>query len=256
MKLLKILSIYCLILLSQSCASRKNILLLQDINNNSEKSITQNYISTLQSDDILSIVVSTKDNVGVQPFNLTTAVEEVGTETLASKERNINYVIRPDGTIEFPVLGKIKIAGLTTIEVGELLKQKLKVYLKEPMVVVEWLNFKYSVLGEVARPGMFKNPSQRVTILEALANAGDLTIYANRKDILLIRETNGVQKYIKVDLTNKSFLDSESYYLKQNDVLIISPNGTQIQESVYNKNASLYVSVASIIISLIILITK
>lgn len=256
MKLQKLLYYIVIAVFLQSCASKKDILLLQDLPKNTERQITKTYISTLQPDDILSIVVSTKDNAGVQPFNLTTAVEEVGAESLAAKEKNINYIIRPDGTIEFPVLGKVKVAGLTTIEVSELFKQKLKAYLKEPMVVVEWLNFKYSVLGEVSRPGMFKNPTQRITILEALANAGDLTIYANRKDVLLIRENNGTQQYINVDLTNKSFLESESYYLKQNDVLIVSPNGTQIQESVYNKNASLYVSVASIVLSIIILIAK
>lgn len=240
-----------------SCASKKDILYLQDETFQKNQTITQNYVNILQPDDILLIIVSNSDNIGTQRFNLSTTVSAPGMiDDSIGRQRLVNYVIRKDGSIEFPILGKIQLAGLTISEAVELIRVKLEKYIKEPKVVIEWLNFKYSVSGEVRRPGLFTSVSERVSILDALAMAGDLTIYGNRKNIILIREINGKRSTYNVDLTNVKFMNDETYYIKQNDHIIVSPNNAQIQSSSFNQNVPVYISAASILLSLIIILTR
>lgn len=238
-----------------SCANKKNILYLQDQEKNTTEAINQSYVNKLQPDDILTIVVSSSDNQGVLPFNLMSLTVSPGQENMAvGQARLINYIIRQDGTIQFPVLGVVKLSGLTIMEAIEVLKQKISAYVKNPTVTMEWVNFKFSVLGEVRRPGQYTSKSERISFLDAIAMAGDLDIYGNRKDILLIRENNNQRQTFRIDLTNKSFIDSEAYYIKQNDVIIVAPNNSQIQASAFNRNVPLYISIASTIISVVSLI--
>jgi polysaccharide export outer membrane protein len=255
---LKTTSVLLLFLLFvTSCASKKDILYLQDETFQKNQTITQNYVNILQPDDILLIIVSNSDNIGTQRFNLSTTVSAPGMiDDSIGRQRLVNYVIRKDGSIEFPILGKIQLAGLTISEAVELIRVKLEKYIKEPKVVIEWLNFKYSVSGEVRRPGLFTSVSERVSILDALAMAGDLTIYGNRKNIILIREINGKRSTYNVDLTNVKFMNDETYYIKQNDHIIVSPNNAQIQSSSFNQNVPVYISAASILLSLIIILTR
>ncbi len=200
-----------LLLFVTSCASKKDILYLQDETFQKNQTITQNYVTILQPDDILLIIVSNSDNIGTQRFNLSTTVSAPGMiDDSIGRQRLVNYVIRKDGSIEFPILGKIQLAGLTISEAMELIRVKLEKYIKEPKVVIEWLNFKYSVSGEVRRPGLFTSVSERVSILDALAMAGDLTIYGNRKNIILIRENNGKRSTYNVALTNVKFMNDET----------------------------------------------
>jgi polysaccharide biosynthesis/export protein len=239
------------IFLLSSCANKKNILYLQDNIAESNIEINQSYVSRLQADDILSIQVSSIDNQGVAAFNIATSNGILGTDVAVGQPRFINYIIRQDGSIEFPVIGKIKLAGLTVVEAIDLLKKEISAYVKKPIVILEWLNFKYSVLGEVTRPGQFTSKSERVTVLEALSNAGDLTIFGKRKNIILIRENNGKRSYFNIDLTNKDFINSEAYYIKQNDVILVTPNNARVQSSAFNQNSTIYISIASVVLALI-----
>jgi polysaccharide export outer membrane protein len=233
-----------------SCANKKNILYLQDHTQQINQDITTSYVNRLQADDILSIQVSSSDSQGVAAFNIATSNGILGSDVAVGNPRFINYIIRQDGTIEFPIIGKIKLADLTIIEAIEYLKKEISAYVNKPIVILEWLNFKYSVLGEVTRPGQFKSLSERVTIFDAISNAGDLSIFGQRKNIILIRENNGKRSHFTIDLTNKNFIGSEAYYVKQNDVIIVSPNNAKVQSSAFNQNASVYISIASVILAL------
>lgn len=233
-----------------SCANEKNVLYLNDLPRNTEIKNANQYTQKLQAGDILTIQIATPDNVGIQPFNISNQNADVA-EVGSNNSSLILHTIKPDGTIEYPILGKLKIAGLSVQETHDLLQSKLKIYLKNPFVHIEWINFKFTVLGQVNKPGTYKVQGERTTFFEALGMAGDLDIYGNRKDILLIREQNGMQKYISIDLTKKDILNSEAYFIKQNDVIIVSPNPSQVQASSFNRNIPTYISVSSVIISLI-----
>lgn len=248
---------YLIILLVglSSCASPKNILYLQDLNTDSARTITQGYTSKLRPDDVLNIVISSKDNIGTAPFNVIASPSTPSSQNLNTQPKLMNYTIRQDGTIEFPVLGKIEIAGKTVLEAIDYFKEQLKPYINEPIVVIEWLNFKYTVLGEVKAPGLYRSQSERVSILDALGTAGDLTIYGKRDNIILIREIDGQQKTFRINLTSKNFMESEAFYLKQNDVIIVSPNKAQVQSSAFNRNTPIFVSIASLLVSTITSIT-
>jgi polysaccharide export outer membrane protein len=241
------------LIIISSCANKKNILYLQDFEEGVSK-ISQNYENRLQADDILNIMVSSPDQQGVQSFNL--YMRNNPQSAAPNQNFMLNYTIRKDGTIEFPVIGKIKISELTILETIALLKQKLSVYINNPVIVVEWINFKFTILGEVNKPGQYRSQNERVTLLDALGMAGDLDIYGQRKNIMLIRDNGLERKSFLIDITNKKFIDSEAYYIKQNDVIIVSPNNPQIQASAFNRNMPLYIAVASTIISVIVLLTR
>lgn len=238
-----------------SCANKKDILYLQDFKEEKVK-ISQDYVNTLQADDILNIHISSPDQQGISPFNL--YMRQNPSNAIGGSNQNImlNYIIRKDGTIQFPILGDVKLSGLTILEAISHLKKEVSKYINNPVVTIEWVNFKFTVSGQVNRPGQYRSQSERVSILDALGMAGDLDIYGQRKNIMLIREINGERHTYFIDLTSKSFMDSEAYFIKQNDVIIVSPNSPQIQASAFNRNIPLYISVTSTIISLIILITR
>ena len=241
------------LIIMSSCANKKNILYLQDFKEGVSK-ISQNYENKLQADDILNIMVSSPDQQGVQSFNL--YMQNNPQSAAPNQNIMLNYTIRKDGTIEFPIIGKIKISELTILETIALLKQKLSVYINNPVIVVEWINFKFTILGEVNRPGQYRSQNERVTLLDALGMAGDLNIYGQRKNIMLIRDNGLERKNFVIDITNKKFIDSEAYYIKQNDVIIVSPNNPQIQASAFNRNIPLFIAITSTIISVIVLLTR
>jgi polysaccharide export outer membrane protein len=148
------------------------------------------------------------------------------------------------------------LAGLTRSEAIKELTQKVKPYITNPTINLRILNYKVSVIGEVIKPGSYNFSSERVTLLEALAIAGDLTIYGKRNNILIIREKNNEKTYNRVDITNSSFVNSEFYYLTQNDVIVVEPNKTRINSSSFGPNVLGIISAASIIISILILLQR
>jgi polysaccharide export outer membrane protein len=135
----------------------------------------------------------------------------------------LGYLVDNDGTIELPLIGKVKIGGLRTTDAADTIRTRLGAYLKEPSVVVRNINFKISVLGEVKIPGIFVIPDEKITLPQILSMAGDLTIYGNRSNIMIIREENGKREYARLNLTSREIFDSPYYYLRKNDVVYVEP---------------------------------
>ncbi|AOW20088.1 polysaccharide biosynthesis/export family protein [Urechidicola croceus] len=221
---------FCIVILSvvtllSSCGTQEDIVYFQNIKNNQNSSRATSYTPTLNPDDLIKIHVLAFDMQAVGPFN------GQGITGSVSGEGSKSYLIDQNGNIEFPVLGNIKLAGLTRLEATELLKKKIAEYVKEPIVNISIENFKITVLGEVKNPGTFRIDNERITILEALGLAGDLTIYGERKDILVVRESDGKRINTRVDLTTDEVFQSPVFYLAQNDVIYIKPSESKIKQS-------------------------
>lgn len=236
------------LLICTSCASKKDIIYFQP----DDVELKAAYILNapkLQPGDILTISVTADDIRATEPFNLISSYQ-VGTIN------NTNpflptYAIDESGYIVFPKLGKVKLAGLTRLEAIDLLEKRVSEYIVSPGIQMTIKNFKVTVLGEVLRPNTYLIEDDRITLLEALGKAGDLTINGVRNNVLVIRETEGVKKEYRVDLTTREALNSPVYYLAQNDVIYVEPNGAKVQSSKYTQNNSLFISIASIIITII-----
>jgi polysaccharide export outer membrane protein len=170
----------------------------------------------IQKNDVLSITVHSFDPIQSAPFNLVQGGAG-GISPFTS------YIIDENGEIDFPVLGKIALKDLTATEAKDKLVELLGVYLKEPVVNIRFANFRISVLGEVNGPGTFIISNDRITVLEALGMAGDLTPYSNRSNILVIREQNGIRQFGELDIQSPEIFKSEYYYLKQGDIVYIEP---------------------------------
>lgn len=231
------------IIMLTSCGSRKNIVYFQD--EPLQESVLMSAPKELiyKPDDILTINVTALDPETVAPFNLTMVSGGDATNPLGGGgRRQQTYLVDYDGNIEFPVLGTLKIEGLTRTELTDLLTKRISEYVTNPIVNVRLANFTVTILGEVQKRGTFTIPDERITILEALGMAGDLTIFGRRKNILLIREVDGKKKYSKIDLTTVNVVNSPVYYLQQNDVIYVEPNNARIRASSYNQNNSVLIS--------------
>ncbi len=236
-----------------SCTSRKKIIYFQGDLNGLETS--KNYNPVFHTDDLLSIVVMGMDAETVKPFNL--PVSNGSPATIGGYSQGIpapaGYLVDPDGNIDFPSIGKIKVAGLLRNVFIDSLKIKLKPYLTNPNILVRILNYKVTVLGEVHYPGSFTIPNERISLPEAIGLAGDLLISAKRKNVLVIRDEQGRKTKYNVDLTSKDLFSSPVYYLNQNDVVYVEPNRTKINSASVNAtNVALIVSMTSLILTLII----
>ena len=187
---------------------------------------------------------------------------QIGTQN-TPQQRVLGYLVDKNGEIDFPILGKLQVAGLTRLELTELIKQKLieEDLIKDPIVTVQFLNFKVSVMGEVSRPGSFTINSDRITLLEALSMAGDLTIYGRRDRVAVIRETDGKRTILFHDLRSSDIFLSPCYYLQQNDIVYVEPNKAKAGQREINSNTSMSVwlsavSILATISSLIVTATK
>lgn len=242
------------VLAFSSCASNKKIHYLQKAGEEMENALK--YENTLQPDDNLMITVTGPNADLVQDFNLSFLYRR-STEMISSTDNSAyTYLIDQNGDIDFPILGKLRLAGLTRIEAENYLKVKLTQYINNPGVNVRVTNFKVSVIGEVTRPGSQQITGDRVTIFEALSAAGDLTIYGKRKDVMIIREKDNVKKITQVDLTNPDIISSPYYYLAHNDVVYVKPNKTRVNSSVVGPNLTLALSTISLLITIITLTTR
>ncbi|WP_347375000.1 polysaccharide biosynthesis/export family protein [Aequorivita sp. Q41] len=212
----------------------------------------------IQPNDLISIVVSAYDLSAVRPFNL---ISETRPNTdfsgiSSSTTQQQAYLTAEDGTIDFPVLGRIKVAGLTRSGLSELLVNRISEYVKDPIVTIRVVNFKVSILGEVARPGTYNVEGERLTIPEALGLAGDMTIFGRRDNVLVIRDNGNGKQYKYLDFRDSSVLNSDFYYLQQNDVIYVEPNNAQIQSSSFNRNTSIYISIASLLLSVLVIVFR
>ncbi len=251
---LKNITTLALIFLFFSCTSPKKIIYLQDITD--VQNDTNTFEMVLQPDDLLMVVVASEEPSLALPYNQSLIRSVNLEENNLGTQNQISYQIDKEGFIEIPNLGKVKIGGLTRNQAIEVIKGKLKDIIKNPSITLRVLNFKISVLGEVNRPGQHRINSERITILEALSLSGDLTIYGKRNNILLVREKNGVKSYNRIDLTKSDFINSEFYYLAQNDVIYVEPNNTKVNASVVGPNVSVILSITSILITIITLTTR
>lgn len=237
-----LIPILALIMMS-SCGSRKKIVYFQDEPLEGDVLMSEPKQLIYKPDDILTINVAALDPDAVRPFNL--SLVQGGTTDVVSARGGMQqqtYLVDYDGNIEFPVLGTLKIAGLTRTELTDMLTEKISEYVTDPIVNVRLANFTVTILGEVRNPGTFTIQDERITILEALGLADDLTIFGKRKNVLLVREVDGKKKYAKIDLTTVNVVNSPVYYLQQNDVIYVEPNNAKIRSSTYNQNNSVLIS--------------
>ncbi|MBR1871805.1 MAG: polysaccharide biosynthesis/export family protein [Bacteroidales bacterium] len=248
------------VIAASSCASKtyKEINYLQDIQRDTILPLNTSEGIKVQPKDMISIVVSGSNPRLAAQFNLVNVSYQAGSEsqTSGSYNRLMGYSVATDGTIDFPVLGKVQVAGLNRWEVADLIKTELsgRGLLSDPVVIVEFLNFKISVLGEVSHPGTYTVSGDRINILEALSLAGDLTIFGRRECVKVSREQDGVRKVFVVDLRNSdALLNEEAYYLQQNDVIYVTPNSVRAGQSKINENnfrsVSFWVSISSVLVS-------
>lgn len=232
-----------------SCASREKIVYFQGDQTNFDK-ITD-YVPVLQPDDQLVITVSAIDLESTSPFNQLNQYMQSNRE-----DRRQAYLIDQNGEINYPVLGKVKLAGMTRNEAVLYMQERLKEYIKDPGVNIHISNLKVTVLGEVSQPGTFTLNNERITILEALGLAGDLTINGVRDNVVVIREIAGNKEFYRVDLTKNEIVNSPVYYLKQNDVVYVEPNKAQVQSSAFGRNTSIIIAVAGLIVTVISVLTR
>lgn len=250
--------IFCFVSLS-GCSSYKNVPYIQDSDFMAEIQESQPmYDAKIMPKDLLTISVNTTDPEAAAPFNLTvqSSLNVAYSTSLTQQPTLQQYLVNNEGIIDFPVLGPIKVGGLTKGEAEQLIREKLGDYLKEvPIVTVRMTNYKISVLGEVERPGVFTISNEKVNIFEALALAGDLTIWGIRDNVKLIREDgNGNRKIVNLNLNKADIVNSPYYYLQQNDILYVTPNKTKSKNSEIGQSTSLFVSGTSILVSLISII--
>ena len=243
----------CLIAFLASCSAPKEVLYLQDIASIKEENIDKNYEVIIHKDDLLAILVNSKDPELALPFNMPVVTYQIGAQTTA-QQRLLGYPVDQNGDIDFPILGKIHVEGLTRMQVTELIKQKLmsEDLIKDPIVTVQFLNFKVSVMGEVTRPGTFDISGDRITLLEALSMAGDLTIYGRRDRVAVIREKDGKRRILYHDLRSSDIFQSPCYYLQQNDIVYVEPNKAKTGQSRINSNNSVgvWLSAVSVLASI------
>lgn len=239
-------------LIISSCAKREELIYFQG----NQQSITkyEEHIPKIQSSDMLAISVSAADIKATEPFNQLSVYQM--NSGMQNNPYAKFYTVDKNGEINYPIIGKIKVGGFTRIEAENILKDKLSKYIVNPGVNINFNNFKISVLGEVSKPGYFSVQNERVTILEALGMAGDITINGVRKNIMVIREQNGEKKTYSVDITSKDILDSPVYYLAQNDVVYVEPNNARVSASKFTPNYTLWISLAGVIISVISVISR
>ena len=248
-----------------SCKTSEKVVYLQDVKLDMPERLQESTGITIQPKDMLSIVISCKDPELAAMFNLPVISYQAGSEVVAAggaAQRLMGYVVDEQGNIDFPILGKLQVAGLNRWELQEKIKAELAGadLLKDFVVTVEFMNFKVSILGEVNKPGSYTIQGDKITLLEALSMANDLTIYGKRDGVYVIREENGERTTYRLDLRSAEIFNSPVYYLKQNDIIYVEPNSVRAGQSTINENSmksvSLWISVGSFLSSLGVLIFK
>ena len=216
-------------ILFSACVPHKRIAYFQDLENDSTMTaFVTEHVSTVQPSDLLSISISSLSEDANQLFELKTGSED---PNFASN----TYLVREDSTVQIPVLGELTVAGRTTGQVAEDVRIALEPYLKDPTVVVRIVNYRVTLMGEVAKPGVYHVPNEKISILEAIGLAGDLTIYGKREDVKIIRTSEGMHQVFTLDLTSKSLFASPNFYLHNNDIVYVEPSKgkTSLDDNVY-----------------------
>ena len=260
-----ILVLMALILLVTSCAPVQNIAYFQNKSVNTPEQTDKHAGIVIQPKDQLSIVVSSRNPELVAMFNLPVVSYQAGSEVTATggNQKLMGYIVDNNGYIDFPVLGMIKVDGMTRWELAEMIKGKLLAegLLSDAVVTVEFMNFKVSVLGEVNSPGTYTIQGDKVTVLQALSLARDLTIFGQRENVSVIRERDGERTIYEINLCDVDLFNSPAYYLQQNDIVYVQPSDIKARQSttddkalrmtsIFVSGGSLLLSIANIIINL------
>lgn len=242
--------------LFSSCASKKEILYFQDAGNYASVTTTLKSV-LIQPNDILNIRIGARVPETALPYNLQTGNTLGGSSTIETLKVQ-GYLVAPEGTIVLPILGTINTAGLSVTALETQIKTELEKggHLVNPTVAVRILNAKVTVLGEVKAPGTYAFLEQSISVPQALGYAGDLTINGKRNDILLIRESEGNRTITHIDLTTADWMNKPEYQIHQNDVLVVNPNNAKVKTAGFIGNAGTILTIASLILSSIILITR
>lgn len=246
-QLIHYFSLLSFLLLLGSCVSSKKIEYFQDTEDQALDTSVTLVDPQIQIGDLININITATNAEAALPFNLY-STPMVGT---TGAREPLPYLVDTDGKINFPVLGKLEIVGLTTKELTKKLEALLVGYISDPVINIRFANFRISVLGEVNRPGAYPILNEHMSVVEAISLAGDLTIYGKRDAILLIRTVNGEKKQVYLDLTKKDILDSPYYYLKQNDIVYVVPNKTKVNASAVGPNTSVIFSSISILLAVV-----
>lgn len=265
-QIFRISAIVAIVLMTASCRTTYlRVNYLQDIAAGESESVNTNEGIIIQPKDMLSIVVSCRNPELAVIFNLPVVSYQAGAEMYSSgtsTQRLLGYVVDNDGDIDFPVLGKIHVAGLSRWALSEEIKRQLieNAYITDPVITVQFMNFKISVMGEVSAPGTYSIDGDKVTLLEALSLAKDMTIYGRRDNVAVIREQDGERVIYQVDVRSKDMFQSPAYYLQQNDIVYVTPNKVRAGQSTLNENSvrsvSMWVSISSLLISIATLIVS
>lgn len=267
----KTIKLACLlaVIIMSSCSTRKDFVYLQDMSELQEYPMVQKYEAIIHRDDRLSIIVNSKNPELALPFNLSGSgsysveadgtISNTGAATI-SDEKEKGYLVDINGNIDFPVLGELHVEGMTRRQLTEMIKKRLvnEELLKDPMVTVNFLNFKISVLGEVGRVGVYDVKGDRITIFEALAMAGDLTDHSRLDRIAVIREYGNKRRILYHDIRSKEIFTSPYYYLQQNDIIYVEPSAMKATEDTQRKISiwSMILSFATTLTSLILVATN
>ncbi|SFW25671.1 polysaccharide biosynthesis/export family protein [Chitinophaga sancti] len=259
---IKYLWIGCIVLVSLfSCSSPKNITYFKDIPdtiNNRSVELAAFVTPTIQADDILQVTIQTLDVATTSMMNpgnsilATNGASPVAVPGVPSTNTPVpnSYLVDKNGYVVLPIIGKIMVAGKTTDQVRDEIKKGADQYYKDPVVVVRFANFKITVLGEVTRPAAYVMPNEKVSILDAIGMAGDLTIYGKRENVLLIRDNNGKKDFVRFNLNDSKLFSSPYFYLHQGDVVYIEPNKAKVNSTDMSqvRNISILTSVISVVI--------
>ncbi len=257
---LKLVSVVALFVwLLNACSVPKDVVYFQGVDSLTEEQVaemSQNYATKICPDDLLTITVTGWDPTVLTPFNppAYAYAQQGATETAANNQLQ-TYLVYQDGTINFPVLGKVKAAGFSKQELAENLRKEIDQYANGVNVNVQIVNFKITMMGEVARPGVVSIKNDRVSILDVLGSVGDLTINANRKNILIVRDQEGQKEFGRVDITDPAIFTSPYFYLHQNDVVYVEPNNAKKRNARYSAAQQYTITVFSSVLSAISVIT-
>jgi len=242
-------------LLMASCGSTKDVAYFknsQDVDLSNSQFL---YDARIMPKDQLTITVSTVDQNAAVPFNLTVPTPYTAQSRQSYSQAMLQmYLVDNEGNVNFPIIGTIHVGGMTKSEAEQMIQEKIKPYMSEaetPIVTVRMPGYQITVMGEVSRPGTFTVSREKITVLEALAQAGDLTIYGVRNNVKLIREdAQGRKAIYELNLNDANIINSPYYYLQQNDVVYVTPNKVKAQNSSVGSMTSLWFSATSILISL------
>ena len=227
-----------------SCATKKEVLYFSDgsIKDQDKIDFTANKI---QSNDLLNIIISSSSPELALPYNL-----------YQNETSNNGYLVNTDGIITMPILGKIKVKDLKLTELEALLEKKLKEenHLSNPVVTARLINAKFTILGEVNKPGTYNFSEENISVLQAIGYGGDLTINGKRTNVLIIREINNTKTYTTIDLTSKKWFGSDVYYVKPNDVIYVNPNGAKVKQAGYIGSLGTFMAAVSVGLSTILTI--